>query len=268
MKQIIILFILLSVCAFRLAEKPDIPKIIQPPVALHLNPFYKKYLIVNGIHLLSSHRVPDSALYAAYRTLDGMTRALPREVLAAMTGVNLRVAVMARYEGTTDIPEHAHLAKDTTLNWDVRARGLGGDRELPLTTCAEENILCYQIDKYHAEDILVHEFAHSIHLVGLNATRPDINKQLKTALEAAKAQGKWRLTYAATNTAEYWAEGVQDWFNVNAEVNHPDGKHNFVNTRKELRRYDKGLYDILATVFPENAGSVSCHCSANKYHKE
>ena len=66
---------------------------------------------------------------------------------------------MARYEGTTDVPEHAHLAKDTTLNWDLRARGLGGDLELPLTSCAEENLLCYQIDKYHAEDILIHEFA-------------------------------------------------------------------------------------------------------------
>jgi len=268
MNTIRILLILLIFCAFSPDVNIGAPKISAPPAALKLDSFYKKYLNVNGIHLLSSHRVPDSALYAAYRTLEGMTRALPREVLAAMTDVNMRVAVMARYEGTTDIPEHAHLAKDTTLNWDVRARGLGGDPELPLTTCAEENILCYQIDKYHAEDILIHEFAHSIHLVGLTATRPDINKQLKTALEAAKAQGKWRLTYAATNIAEYWAEGVQDWFSVNAEVKHPDGKHNFVNTRKELRRYDHGLYDILATVFPENTAPFSCHCALNKYHKE
>jgi alpha-glucosidase len=268
MKLAVSLFVLFGILAFIQEKKPSVPEISAPPADLKLDPFYKKYLNVNGIHLLSSHRVPDSALYAAYRTLGSMTGALPREVLEAMTGVNMRVAVMARYEGTTDIPEHAHLAKDTTLNWDVRARGLGGDRELPLTTCAEENILCYQIDKYHAEDILVHEFAHSIHLVGLAATRPDINKQLKTAMDAAKAQDKWRLTYAATNIAEYWAEGVQDWFNVNAEVKHPDGKHNFVNTRNELRRYDRGLYDILASVFPESTVSLSCHCAENKYHKE
>jgi hypothetical protein len=268
MKTTITLFILLSIAAFSFAQKPALPEITAPPAALHLDPFYKKYINVNGIHLLSSHRVPDSALYAAYRTLAGITKILPREVLAAMTGVNMRVAVMARYEGTTDIPEHAHLAKDTSLNWDVRARGLGGDPELPLTTCAEENILCYQIDKYHAEDILVHEFAHSIHLIGLNATRPDFNKQLRTALDAAKAAGKWRRTYAATNIAEYWAEGVQDWFNVNAEVKHPDGKHCYVNTRKELRKYDKGLYDILAGVFPESKEPVSCHCFVNRYHRE
>ncbi len=41
----------------------------------------------------------------------------------------------------------------------------------PVTTCAEENILAYQIDKYHAEDILIHEFAHSIHLIGISQVR-------------------------------------------------------------------------------------------------
>ena len=60
------------------------------------------------------------------------------------------------------------------------------------------------------------------------------------------AAGKWKDTYAATNIEEYWAEGVQDWFNVNAEVPKPDGKHNQVNTRKELKAYDRGLYDILS----------------------
>ena len=64
------------------------------------------------------------------------------------------------------------------------------------------------------------------------------------------AAGKWKDTYAATNIEEYWAEGVQDWFNVNAEVPKPDGKHNQVNTRKELKAYDRGLYDILSEFFP------------------
>lgn len=142
---------------------------------------------------------------------------------------------MARYEGTTDIPEHAHLANDKRLNWDVRARGLGGTLRSPLTTCAEENILCYQIDKYHAEDILVHEFAHSIHLIGIISIDPGFNDRLQQALDAAIAEGKWNNTYAQTNISEYWAEGVQSWFNVNAEVEYPDGKHNHVNTRSDLK---------------------------------
>ena len=212
------------------------PGITAPPLELKLNPFYKKYLNANGIHIIASWRVPDSAMLTA------LTGYLPAGVLKAMTDIGTRVGVMARYEGTTDIPEHAHLARDTSLNWDLRARGLGGTKWLPLTTCAEENILGYQIDKYHAEDILVHEFAHSIHLIGILTVYPDFIE-------------------------EYWAEGVQDWFNVNAEVPKPDGKHNQVNTRKELKAYDRGLYDILSEFFPATNEQISCHKYINKYRK-
>ena len=243
------------------------PGITAPPLELKLNPFYKKYLNANGIHIIASWRVPDSAMYAAHRTLTALTGYLPAGVLKAMTDIGTRVGVMARYEGTTDIPEHAHLARDTSLNWDLRARGLGGTKWLPLTTCAEENILGYQIDKYHAEDILVHEFAHSIHLIGILTVYPDFNERLKKAYDAALAAGKWKDTYAATNIEEYWAEGVQDWFNVNAEVPKPDGKHNQVNTRKELKAYDRGLYDILSEFFPATNEQISCHKYINKYRK-
>lgn len=264
----LVLLLGLTACHCRCEEPLPKPDVQTPPAELGLDPFYKKYIEVNGIHLVSSHRVPDSALHAAYRTLHAMTSMLPPEVLKAMTDLDMRVGVMARYEGTTDIPEHAHLVHDKNLNWDLRARGLGGDIRNPLTTCAEENLLCYQIDKYHAEDILIHEFAHSIHLIGIVLTDPSINQRLQEAMDAAVAQGKWHNTYAKTDIAEYWAEGVQTWFNVNAEVPYPDGKHNHVNTRKELKRYDPGLYAILAEYFPDTREQISCHKPVNKYRRE
>ena len=264
-KNTFFLLLLTATCAFSFVNNAVAQTITTPPAELNLHPFYKKYVNVNGIHLISSHRVPDSALVAASKTLDALTGFLPKEVLKAMTDLNTRVGVMARYEGTTDIPEHAFLVNDTTLNWDVRARGLGGDRELPMSTCAEENILAYQIDKYHAEDIMIHEFAHSIHLIALIYVYPDFNDRLQKSLDAAIKEGKWENTYAATNIAEYWAEGVQNWFNVNAEVPFPDGKHNQINTREELHTYDKGLYDILSDFFPETEESISRHKYVNNY---
>lgn len=264
-KNTFFLVLLTAACAFSFVNNAVAQTITTPPAELNLHPFYKKYVNVNGIHLISSHRVPDSALVAACKTLDALTGFLPKEVLKAMTDLNTRVGVMARYEGTTDIPEHAFLVNDTTLNWDVRARGLGGDRELPMSTCAEENILAYQIDKYHAEDIMIHEFAHSIHLIALIYVYPDFNERLQKSLNAAIKEGKWKNTYAATNIAEYWAEGVQNWFNVNAEVPFPDGKHNQINTREELHTYDKGLYDILSDFFPETEESISRHKYVNNY---
>jgi len=239
--------------------------IISPPESLQLDPFYKKYVNANGIHIISSRKVPDEALYKAYEIILFMTNGLPKVVLDEMVKVDTRVAIMARYEGTTDIPEHAHLENDTSLNWDVRARGLGGTVELPLTSCAEENLLCYQIDKYHAEDILIHEFAHTIHAVGILPVREDFNAILQDLLDNAISDGKYNNTYAATNIWEYWAEGVQNWFDVNAEVPAPDGKHNAVNTRKEMKEYDIDLYHLIGKYFPETETSPSCHAKENKY---
>ena len=54
---------------------------------------------------------------------------------------------------------------------------------------------------------------------------------------------------------------------VNAEVPKPDGKHNQVNTRKELKAYDRGLYDILSEFFPATNEQISCHKYINKYRK-
>ncbi len=246
----------------------DTPSITTPPAALKLDPFYKKYMNVNGIHVVSSWRVPDSCFYAAYVSIKGLTDILPKEVMESLTSRNTRIGIMARYEGTTDIPEHAFLVNDTTLNWDVRARGLGGSIEMPFSTCAEENILAYQIDKYHAEDILIHEFAHTIHNVGISPVYPDFNNELQAALDAAVANGRWKNVYASTNIEEYWAEGVQNWFNVNAEVDNDngDGKHNKINTREELKRYDPGLYKILARFFPEVNQQMSRHKKVNLYN--
>lgn len=245
------------------AEKP--PVVTRVPESMHLDKFYKKYMDANGIAITASWRVPDTAMVQAWRILKFMTSDLPKPVLDAMVKVKTRVSVMARYEGTTDIPEHAHLAADTVLNWDLRARGLGGDLELPLTSCAEENLLAYQIDKYHAEDILIHEFAHSIHLIGIVQVDTTFNKKLEKLLNQAVAKGKYANTYAKTDIAEYWAEGVQNWFNVNAEVPKPDGKHNALNTREELKKYDPDLYQLLNQYFSEFKVSPSKHKKVNLY---
>jgi len=263
---IALLVLTLTTTIAQAQEAKITPVITRVPDSLKLDKFYKKYMNANGIAITASWRVPDTAMVQAWRILDFMTRDLPKPVLDAMVKVKTRVTVMARYEGTTDVPEHAHLAADTTLNWDLRARGLGGDMELPLTSCAEENLLAYQIDKYHAEDILIHEFAHSIHLIGIVQVDTTFNKKLEKLLNQAVAKGKYANTYAKTDIAEYWAEGVQDWFNVNAEAPKADGKHNQLNTREELKKYDPDLYELISHYFSEFKVSPSKHKKVNLYN--
>ena len=45
-----------------------------------------------------------------------MTCMLDSQILDTMIKSNARVAIMARYEGTTDLPEHHYLVNDTSLN--------------------------------------------------------------------------------------------------------------------------------------------------------
>ena len=49
---------------------------------------------------------------------------------------------------------------------------------------------------------------------------------------------------------EYFAEGVQSYFNVNAYASPPDGIHNKINTRDKLRQYDPTLFGLVKEVFP------------------
>ena len=238
--------------------KEAIPEITTPPASLGLDPFYTKYVDANGIPVISSDNVPDEALLQACNIINAMLEKVP-EVKNKIGSYNGRVGIMGKDEVTTDIPEHAFLANDTTINWDERARGLGGTIYIPITTCAEENLLCYDLDPYHNEDILIHEFSHALHLMGLQFVYDDFNDRLMQAYNAALAAGLWINTYAAVNYEEYWAEGVQSWFNCNAESNPPNGIHNHVNTRDELKEYDRDLYDLLEEFFTSSQESISCH---------
>ncbi len=234
------------------------PVVTAPPAALKLHPFYRKYVDAGGIPVISSAVVPDEALLNVAGMADAMLKTHP-EVRAKMIAYHARVAVMGKDEVTTDIPEHAFLANDPNTDWDKRARGLGGTVAVPVTSCAEENVLCYQVDPYRNEDIFVHEFAHAIHLMGIRQVDPGFEKSLKTAFDAAKAAGKWGRTYAGTNTEEYWAEGVQCWFNCAAQADPPNGVYNHVNTRTEMQDYDHGLYELLKAWLPGDVSRISCH---------
>jgi PKD repeat protein len=236
----------------------EIPVVTAPPDSLGLDPFYTRYIDAKGIPVISSDKVPDEALIMVRNMANYMLKDIP-EVRDIMIGYHARIGIMSEDEVTTDIPEHAFLAADTVTNWDERARGLGGTVDVPITTCAEENILCYAVDKYSTEDIFIHEFAHAIHLMGLRFFNPGFDAELTNLYNQAIAEGKWANTYAATNYEEYWAEGIQDWFNCNTQSDPPNGVHNHVNTRGELMNYDAGLYNLINTYFTDDDAQISCH---------
>lgn len=238
--------VLISVhCMLASVLGEDAPKYVvtAPPADLKLDPVYSKYVSASGYPIISTAKVNDYALKEAAYLVDMLLAKRP-DVRKAMIISGSRLIVMAHNEFTTDVPEHAHLKpKDY---WDARARGLGGSEHDPVCSCGEENLLCFQGDPYSTENILIHEFAHNIHLRGMINVDKTFDDRVKKAYDAAIKAGLWKGKYAATNHHEYFAEGVQSWFDNNRD---PDHDHNHVNTRKELVEYDPALADLCKEVF-------------------
>ena len=229
------------------AQGINIREPVSPSVAVcetfNLDPFYEQWIDVEGLPVVASAKVnPYAVKEAAYliRQMIGHRQ----DILHALAQNNVRFAVMAYNELTTQIPEHSDLLPD--YYWDRRARGLGSTPARPAVSCGEENLLNYQGDPYSTENILVHEFAHAIHQMGLNTVDPSFDDRLQTMFEAAVEKELWKDTYAITNKAEYWAEGTQSWFNTNRAN---DDQHNHVDTRDKLKAYDPSLASLLSEVF-------------------
>lgn len=216
-----------------------------PPEALKLDPFYKKHVSASGFPVVSSEKVNDFALREAAHLIDMMLAKRP-DVRQAMIAGGSRMVVMAHNEYTTEIPEHSTLTPRDF--WDARARGLGGSATDPVCSCGEENLLGFEGDPYQAECILIHEFAHHIHLRGMNVVDSTFDGRLEAAYKEAMSKQLWKGKYASTNHHEYFAEGVQSWFNNNRP---PDHDHNHVDTREELLEYDPPLAALCREVFGE-----------------
>ncbi len=221
--------------------------VTEPPAELveklGLDPFYRKHASAGGLPVLSSEKVSDFALIEAVYLINAMLDGRD-DIRKALIDNRTRFVVMAASELTTMVPEHSKL--EPGRFWDRRARGLGATPHCPVVSCGEENLLCYPGDHYWQENILIHEFAHTIHHMGLNSIGPEFDKSLKRLHLSARKKGLWKGTYAITNRAEYWAEGVQSWFGTNRQNDHD---HNHVDTREELKRYDPDLAALIATVF-------------------
>lgn len=222
-----------------------------PPQSLQLDPFYEKYLDVSGLPLISAWIVYDEALLKAREIIQIMVSELPQEVLDKMIELNTRVGIIGAKQRTTEMPEYRDLYEVFPgTDWDNRARGLGPTIARPLASGGEENLLRLPGDRYPRENILVHEFAHGIHLMGLYHAVSGFEEDLVDAYNEAIAAGLWQNTYAATNHHEYFAEGVQYWFGVNGYANPANGTYGPVDSRESLKDYDPRLYGILETYFP------------------
>ncbi len=211
-----------------------------------LAPRYTRCALVGPLPVLGSALVRDTALREAAWLIENICRGR-NDILSTLAERSVRVAVIAVDERTVDIPEHSDL--EPASYWNRRARGLGATPDRPAVSAGEENLLGIDGDPYRGESILIHEFAHAIAGMALPVLSPKFPSQLADCHRRAVDGGLWKGTYAATNPDEYWAEGVQCWFDCNQP--RPDKSHNGIWDRKGLQRHDPRLHDLIGATFPE-----------------
>lgn len=162
--------------------------------------------------------------------------------------------IIGEKEEVCDLPEYAHIC-DTPENiayWNRRARGFGGSPEHDFSSsCGEENVCGLPGDRYVGESIMVHEFAHILHLIDIAGIEPGFNDELEKLRQQAIAEGLWENTYVISNAAECFAEGVQSFYNCNRISVETNGVHNAINTREKLKLYDPRLYQLLLRYLPK-----------------
>ncbi len=261
MKKVAIICILaILVGSCRKDDAGSTSEVKAPPASLGLNSFYKKYLDASGIPIVSSENVADEALLNARNIVNNMVSSIPVEK-AKMIENRLRVGIIGINERPTQMPEYSDLyTAFPGTDWDNRARAYGATLARPLTTNCEENMRCLgSVDRYQGEEILTHEFAHAIHELGARFTDPGFDTALQAAYDHAIATGLWTNTYCISEVREYWAEGVQCWFNCNKEANPANGVHNEINTRSELQTYDSMLYELIRGFFSPAAQKHGCY---------
>ena len=217
------------------------------PEGKNIPSFYQKYIETEGLYVTSSGKVSDEALLKACDIISLMLAKRP-DVKAHMVKKGCHVMVIGKDEETCDLPEFAHICncEDSIKYWNWRARGFGGAPEDEFSSsCGEENLLALPQDKYVGENILIHEFAHLIHTVGIVGVEPDFNERLEALRQNAIRKGLWEKTYAVSNKEEYFAECVQSFFNCNRYAEPANGVHNWVNRRTKLKTYDPDMYRLL-----------------------
>lgn len=223
------------------------------PEGKNIPDFYKKYLAVDGLYIVSSDKVRNEALLKAYEVVSLMLAKRP-DVKQQMVKRGCHVMILGEHEEVCDLPEYAHICNtpENIAFWNKRARGFGGAPEDELSASfGEENVLALPGDRYKGESIMVHEFAHLIHTIGIVGIEPDFNNRLEACRQNAIKNGLWKDTYCISNKEEYFAECVQSFFNCNQYVEKANGVHNSVNRRTKLKAYDPQMYNLLKEYFYE-----------------
>jgi hypothetical protein len=238
------------------------PSVTPPPAKFKIDPYYTKFTWAREFTVLGSKHVRDEALLAANDTIRKMF-AYRHDILKAMIADGARLVVLGRDEKLNDLPEFKD-AKDQAGFDEVRY--LDYTPALKLMVVPEENVLGLPGDPFAGKSMVVSVFAKGLYQVtGQRPAIPDFDQRrdkqqyelrvkrmdvefdnrLKKLYEEATGKGLWKGTTAARDRAEYWAAGVEAYFDAAGDGQPPNLADRPVTTREALRAYDSDLYALV-----------------------
>lgn len=223
---------------------------------------YAQGCTVLGIGVLATEEVAPSAVTEiADRTYNLLVHR--PEYATSIASHPIGIRAIGQEESISELPEFEDIYfHHPGTDWRRAGRWFPGTELIPFAAGAEENLLCSADDRYHGEDMFVREFAITIRRFAMDSIDEPTSQAIEQAYGVAIAQGRWENTLAEINSDQYWAEGVQSFFDANledlTEDREPNSSHNHVNTREELRTYDPGLWSIAVSVFGDTEWRPSC----------
>lgn len=217
----------------------------------------------NGMSIAAAEPVAAGALEAAADRMSALLAGRP-EFAAAVASSIEQVSIIGRDQRISALPEFEDIYSiHPGTDWNRLGRSFPGTDEIPVAAGAEENLLCLESDRYEGEDMFIRDFGWTIRRFGIATVDPGLDRSIEDAYIRAIAADLWRNTVAEVNSDQYWAEGVQSFFDANnEEKDEKDQVHNQIDTREELRTYDPFLYDLLVEVFGETKWRPECGSEA------
>lgn len=204
--------------------------------------FYTKSLMYRGIAIRAGSVVDGKALTEARRRLRMILLKVP-VIASNLRAYGAEFHIIGKDQNTSDLPEYWHFHGkpfDGEMDVDERARGLGG---LP-ASCGEENLLFLKDDRYFSKDICVHEFAHTIHMYGLDERACFL---IESQYHRSVRKGLWKGCYANSNVKEFFAEACMWYFGTHGNPGSikPEPKPG----PQWLKKYDPGCFKLLDDLF-------------------
>jgi hypothetical protein len=236
------------------------PSVTPPPVRFKIDPYYSKFTNARDFIVLGSRHVSDEALLKANDTIRKMF-AYRHDIIKAMIADGVRLVVLGRAERLTDLPEF-HRKPDAPRGMADDVRFLDYTPELKLIVVPEENVLMLPGEPFAGKYMIVNVFAKAFYRVAglrpvdleferrrdkqqyeLRVKRLDVDfdQKLQEIHERAMKNGIWKGTPAGNHRIEYWAAGIEAYFDAAGDVAAPHNADRPITTREALRAYDPDL---------------------------